>query len=53
MERYHVLLTAPRTVTDDQGDATVQPAGTIINTVMWDGVTPYDPGTGCALVRAA
>lgn len=24
-------------------------AGTVINIILWDGVTPFDPGEGCTL----
>lgn len=53
MDRYNVVLTAARTVTGDDGVATQQPKGTVVNVILWDGVTPYDPGEGLALVKAA
>jgi hypothetical protein len=31
----------------------INAAGTILNVIEWDGVTPYDPGTGLKLLPGA
>ncbi len=50
---YAVVCTSPCSVqtSDAQGNftATQEPAGYVTNIIVWDGVTPYSPGTGYEL----
>ena len=42
--RYVTICTAPYPGTDASGNPVMLPAGTVIDEIVWDGVTPYDPG---------
>lgn len=35
----------------DKNYNVVDLAGNIVNTIVWDGVTPYEPGDGMTLVE--
>jgi hypothetical protein len=32
--------------------ATVDSSNTVVNVILWDGVTPYDPGDGFILIQS-
>ena len=40
---YNVVTTVDMDQTDAEGNMVTIPAGTVINTILWDGVTPYQP----------
>lgn len=48
MEKSYLVVSTAQTVASD---GTSQPAGTAFNRVMWDGVTPFDPGRNMELIR--
>ena len=33
--------------------AVIDPAGLVVNIILWDGASAYDPGAGNALVQSA
>ena len=43
MKRWLVITTVDIHTVDDEGNPVVIPAGTAINEILWDGVTPYTP----------
>lgn len=43
-KRYKVILTEPRMVGDE-----IMPTGSVINVIIWDGVSPFTPETGTKL----
>lgn len=54
VDRYLIITTAAieRTELDANGNVaqiTIAP-GTVVNTVLWDGVTPWNPGEGMQAV---
>lgn len=53
---YSVITTAETTRIDFDADGTLVevtiPAGTVVNTVLWDGETPWHPGEGLRAVPA-
>lgn len=53
---YSVITTVETTRIDFDADGTpvevTIPAGTVVNTVLWDGETPWHPGKGLRAVPA-
>lgn len=43
MKRWLVITTVDIHTMDGEGNPVVIPAGTAINEILWDGVTPYEP----------
>jgi hypothetical protein len=41
----------PQLVTGGRRYAVVDGEGLVVNVILWDGETPYDPGDGLELVR--
>lgn len=57
MERYFIVSTQPTTTIAFNPDGTMRenvlPAGSILNTCVWDGESDWQPPEGCVAVRAA
>lgn len=56
-ETYYVILQAPKKELSLDADGNVQettlPAGTVVNTVLWDGEKAWEVPENCTIVRAA
>jgi hypothetical protein len=50
--RYVAISTAPYPGTDDDGNPVTLAAGTVVNAILWDGITPYDPGPDLRLEQS-
>jgi len=46
MARYAIVTTSPQAGFDNDGNPVTLEAGTVVNVVEWDGVTPWEPGAG-------
>ena len=46
MARYAIVATTAAAGTDATGNPVTIPAGTVVDIAVWDGVTPWSPGTG-------
>lgn len=53
MARYVVYPTQAMAGFDEEGQPITIPAFTVINAIVWDGVSPYNPGAGLALAPSA
>lgn len=42
MPRYIIKTTVETQGTDEQGQPITIPAGTVVNEILWDGVTPME-----------
>lgn len=47
---FRVVTTADRPGFDAEGNPVTHPPGTVMNRIMWNGVSEYDPGEGYELV---
>jgi hypothetical protein len=53
MPAYNVVTTTPTFGPGPDGNGTVEfPVGTVVNRIIWDGETEYEPGEGLALEPA-
>ncbi len=43
MKRWNVITTVDIERTNEEGNSYIIPAGSVINTCLWDGVTPWEP----------
>lgn len=50
--RYVVYSTVPTPGVDENENPITIPADTVLNAILWDGVTPYDPGPDMVLLRS-
>lgn len=49
MAVYRVVTTVETAGEDAEGNPIVIAPGAVINRIVWDGETPYDPGPGLML----
>lgn len=50
--RYAVISSIETSGIDDDGNPITIPTGTVVNAILWDGVTPYDPGPNLRLQQS-
>jgi hypothetical protein len=50
--RYILYSTVPFTVPQQDGSDIEYPANTVVNVIVWDGVTKYDPGDNLAIAQS-
>lgn len=47
---YQLRATVDRVEYGPEGEEIVIPAGSVVSRILWNGVSPYDPGPGLELV---
>ena len=47
VQTYNIVTVNTFTYTDTNGDTVTVPSGTIVNTVLWDGLSEWTPPAIC------